>query len=229
MTDISLLDGNELFEPLKVRLSRLTTASHGAMLRQMAAKNTSKGAKLVKRGKTTAGAIALTMLPTRKQGFVSGGGRTIDRASDSAVVQRAKSRSASSFVGILFSNTDPLQIRNAIVGGSILGSRLRDMRHQLDITVDVMAHLLDVAPRTINRKESSAQPLSVSEGDRAFRIARIADLAIELIGNREKALAWLHRPNTFLGGKIPIEMLDTEIGADFVAESLHSIAYGGVA
>jgi putative toxin-antitoxin system antitoxin component (TIGR02293 family) len=195
----------------------------------MAVRKTSKGAKLGKEGKTKAGAIAPAMLPTRKQGFVSGGGRAIGKASDSGFVQRVKSRVSSSFVGILVSNTDPLQIRDAIVDGSILGSRLRDMRHQLDITVDVMANLLDIAPRTVNRKESSEQPLSVSEGDRAFRIARIADLAVELIGNREKALAWLRRPNTYLGGRIPIEMLDTEIGADLVAESLHSIAYGGVA
>jgi putative toxin-antitoxin system antitoxin component (TIGR02293 family) len=92
-----------------------------------------------------------------------------------------------------------------------------------------MAQLLDVAPRTVNRKENSEQPLSVSEGDRAFRIARIADLAIEMIGDREKALSWLHKPNTYLGRKAPIEMLDTEIGADLVAESLHAIAFGGVA
>src|SRR5450755_4550377 len=193
----------------------------------MAVKKTPKDVKLGEEDKTRPRAGGLT--PDRKQGVVSGGVRAIDRASDPAVIQAAKSLLGLSFVGILVSHTDPLQIRDAIVGGSIPGSRLRDMRHQLDLTVDVMANLLDVAPRTVNRKESSEQPLSVSEGDRAFRIARIADLAIELIGNREKALAWLHRPNTYLGGKIPIEMLDTEIGADLVAESLHSIAYGGVA
>jgi putative toxin-antitoxin system antitoxin component (TIGR02293 family) len=141
----------------------------------------------------------------------------------------AGAATSGSLVRMLVSGRDRVQIRDAIVGCSILGSRLRYLRNELHLTVDAMAQLLDVAPRTVNRKENSEQPLSVSEGDRAFRIARIADLAIEMIGDREKALSWLHKPNTYLGRKAPIEMLDTEIGADLVAESLHAIAFGGVA
>jgi putative toxin-antitoxin system antitoxin component (TIGR02293 family) len=100
---------------------------------------------------------------------------------------------------------------------------------ELRLNVDEMARLLDIAARTINRKEKSAQPLSVSEADRAFRLARIADLAVHLIGDREKALSWLRTPNSYLGGKTPFAMLDTEVGSDFVTESLYSNAYGGVA
>jgi putative toxin-antitoxin system antitoxin component (TIGR02293 family) len=163
-----------------------------------------------------------------RKGDKIGFGKTSAAKVNRLVVSTGSAKSHS-LVRILVSGTDPLQIRDAIVGGSILGSRLRDMRNELHLTVGAMAQLLDVAPRTVNRKESSGQPLSLSEGDRAFRIARIADLAIELIGDREKALSWLHKPNTYLGGKKPIGMLDTEIGADLVAESLHVIAFGGVA
>jgi putative toxin-antitoxin system antitoxin component (TIGR02293 family) len=177
----------------------------------MAVKNTPKGASRVRAG-----------LKSDK----IGGGKTSTARTNLVVLNTAVGKS---LVGVLISATDPLRIRDAIVERSILGSRLRDMRNELNLTVDLMARLLDVAPRTVNRKESFEQPLSLSEGDRAFRIARIADLAIELIGDREKALSWLHKPNTYLGGKKPIQMLDTEIGADMVAQSLHAIAFGGVA
>ena len=135
----------------------------------------------------------------------------------------------SSFVMMLLNEWDPPRIQQAILAGRVSGSGLRAIRSALKLTVEDMAHVLAVAARTINRKEKAGAPLSVSEGDRAFRLARIADLAVDLIGNREKALAWLQTPNSYLGDKTPLQMLDTEVGCDFVTESLYSIAYGGVA
>jgi putative toxin-antitoxin system antitoxin component (TIGR02293 family) len=129
----------------------------------------------------------------------------------------------------LLDETDPAKIRAAIVNGQVLGSGLRRLRTGLQLTVDDMARLLDVAARTINRKEKDSGALSVSEADRAFRVARIADLAIAMIGDREKALSWLRTPNAYLGGQSPIALLDTELGAELVSESLYAIAYGGVA
>jgi putative toxin-antitoxin system antitoxin component (TIGR02293 family) len=135
----------------------------------------------------------------------------------------------SSFVTMLVHESEPSRIADAIVSGRVSGSDLRALRSKLRLTVDDMAKLLDIAARTINRKERFHGALSISEGDRAFRIARIADLAVELIGDREKALAWLRTSNTYLGDKTPFEMLDTEVGCDLVTESLHTIAFGGVA
>lgn len=134
-----------------------------------------------------------------------------------------------SLVFSLFAETDRLHVRTAIADGRLRGSGLRRLRIDLDLTIDELARLLDVAARTINRKEKDDQPLTISEGDRAFRIARTADLATTLIGDRAKALSWLHATNTYLGGRTPLAMLDTEIGADLVAESLYAIAYGAVA
>ncbi|HEX3466530.1 MAG TPA: MbcA/ParS/Xre antitoxin family protein [Candidatus Elarobacter sp.] len=54
-------------------------------------------------------------------------------------------------------------------------------------------------------------------------------LAIELIGDETKALDWLRTPSTYLGGKAPIMMLDTDGGWELVTQSLYVIAYGGVA
>jgi putative toxin-antitoxin system antitoxin component (TIGR02293 family) len=65
--------------------------------------------------------------------------------------------------------------------------------------------------------------------DRAARLARVEALATELIGNESKAIAWLSAPSAYLGGETPAAMLDTELGADRVIESLYAIAHGGVA
>jgi putative toxin-antitoxin system antitoxin component (TIGR02293 family) len=79
------------------------------------------------------------------------------------------------------------------------------------------------------RKEQSRARLSVSDGDRAYRLARVADLATEFIGDADHARGWLKTRQRYLGDQTPIAMLDTEIGTDLVVESLYAIAYGGVA
>lgn len=116
----------------------------------------------------------------------------------------------------------------AIRKQTILASRLRTLRVSLELTIEDAARVLGVAPRTITRKEHAETALTVAEGDRAYRLARVADLAVEMIGDESKAKAWLHRPSAFLGERSPLESLETEIGTERVLGSLYAIGYGGV-
>jgi len=118
--------------------------------------------------------------------------------------------------------------RSAISSGKANGTTLRAVRDLLGITVADAATIVGASTRTITRKEQSREPLTTAETDRAYRLARVADLAVELIGNRTRAIAWLKVPNHYLGDETPLAMLETEIGTDLVVESLYAIAYGGV-
>jgi putative toxin-antitoxin system antitoxin component (TIGR02293 family) len=124
---------------------------------------------------------------------------------------------------------DSLAIRKKITQSGVSGALLRSLRERLGLTIADMARILGAGERTIIRKEQQRMALSPTEADRAYRLARIADLATDLIGDEAKALSWLRAPSTYLGGETPLSMLDTEIGTDLVAESLYAIAYGGVA
>jgi len=64
--------------------------------------------------------------------------------------------------------------------------------------------------------------------DRRSRLARIVALAEHCLGDRETAARWLKRPNQALGGSVPLELIDTEPGAQAVENVLGRIAYGGV-
>jgi putative toxin-antitoxin system antitoxin component (TIGR02293 family) len=64
------------------------------------------------------------------------------------------------------------------------------------------------------------------ESDRAVRVASLTALAEETFANRAKAQAWLRRPTTALGGKRPIDLLDSEPGARVVEQLLYRIGYG---
>lgn len=116
-----------------------------------------------------------------------------------------------------------------ISGGMVKGGPMRELRQGLELTLGDVAHVLGASERSVMRKEQSGAPLTVAEGDRVYRLARVADLATELIGDGDRAIHWLKTPHRYLGNKTPIAMLDTEIGTDLVIESLFVIAYGGVA
>lgn len=79
--------------------------------------------------------------------------------------------------------------------------------------------------RTLARRKKEKR-LSCEESDRLVRLVRMIVYAEEVIGNREKAHAWLRRPNRVLGEKRPIDLLDTESGARMVETILGRIEHG---
>jgi putative toxin-antitoxin system antitoxin component (TIGR02293 family) len=85
--------------------------------------------------------------------------------------------------------------------------------------------LLRVPPRTLARRKR-AKRFQVDESDRLFRVGRIAMQAEAALGNREKAAAWLQQPNRALGGRTPLQQLDTDLGARHVEDLLLRIVYG---
>jgi putative toxin-antitoxin system antitoxin component (TIGR02293 family) len=95
------------------------------------------------------------------------------------------------------------------------------------LTLKELAAALDLSPRSLQRRRRSGR-LARYESDRLYRLARIIALADEFIGDHEKAVRWLKRPNRALGGITPVDALDTELGARQVENVLGRIAYGGV-
>jgi len=134
-----------------------------------------------------------------------------------------------SFRTQLTGSSDSLIIRKKITQAGLSGALLRTLRERLGLTIAELARVLGAGERTIIRKEQQHMSLSQTESDRAYRLARVADLATELIGDEGRAVRWLRAASPYLGGETPLAMLDTEIGTDLVVESLYAIAYGGVA
>lgn len=85
--------------------------------------------------------------------------------------------------------------------------------------------VLGIPPRTFARRKAAKQ-FTPEESDRIYRLARIVQLAIDVLGSDEKARNWLKAPNRALGGEVPFEILDTDIGARQVEAALLRVAYG---
>jgi putative toxin-antitoxin system antitoxin component (TIGR02293 family) len=95
------------------------------------------------------------------------------------------------------------------------------------ISLKELAAILDLSPRSLQRRRREER-LARFESDRLYRLARIVALAKQYMGDVEQARRWLKRPNRALGGKVPLEFLDTELGARAVENVLGRVAYGGV-
>ena len=59
-----------------------------------------------------------------------------------------------------------------------------------------------------------------------MRISNLYDRAIEVLGDQERAEAWLKKPNKALGMKTPLQYADTELGAREVENLLGRLEYG---
>ena len=95
------------------------------------------------------------------------------------------------------------------------------------LTLKELASALDLSPRSLQRRRNSGR-LARYESDRLYRLARIVAIANDFLGDRERALRWLKRPNRALGGIAPVAAIDTELGARQVENILGRIAYGGI-
>ena len=98
-------------------------------------------------------------------------------------------------------------------------------------------HSVVLPARTLQHRRSRKELLTLEESDRVVRLLRVLRATEAVYESRERALDWLRRPNPRLdpalrnvlfakGGRTPLSMLTTEVGARMVEELLGQIAHG---
>jgi putative toxin-antitoxin system antitoxin component (TIGR02293 family) len=112
-------------------------------------------------------------------------------------------------------------IRKGLPSGS-----LTVLGEKLDLKNAALSKNLGIPQRTLTRRLSRHSRLTAAESDRAVRLARVYATAVEMIGDADKAAKWLQTPNRALGGEVPINQVDTDLGAREVENVLGRIAYG---
>ena len=96
----------------------------------------------------------------------------------------------------------------------------------------VSTHLLLILRMLLPRRWSvgrSNLPLDQVASERLDRLASVALLAEEVFEDKQAAADWMSEPNQSLGGRQPLSLCDTEIGANQVRRVLHAIEWGGAA
>lgn len=99
-----------------------------------------------------------------------------------------------------------------------------ELSTQLGTSETELRRIVRLAPRTAaRRKDANLKP---DESDRVMRVARVFARAQRVLGDRDRAAAWLRRANRALGDALPLDLLDTDIGAADVEDVLVRIEHG---
>jgi len=83
-----------------------------------------------------------------------------------------------------------------------------------------------IPQRTLQHRRSRREKLTVEESDRVVRAIRVLSRAEAVYSTRERALAWLRRPNPRLEDRAPLSLLKTYTGSRIVEELLVQIDEG---
>jgi putative toxin-antitoxin system antitoxin component (TIGR02293 family) len=83
-----------------------------------------------------------------------------------------------------------------------------------------------IPARTLKHRKARKEPLTRDESDKLVRLVRVYDQAVQVLGEKEKALYWLSEPKRRFDGRTPIQMLRTDLGGRMVEEMLGQIQYG---
>ncbi|MBV8706952.1 MAG: DUF2384 domain-containing protein [Acidobacteriaceae bacterium] len=109
------------------------------------------------------------------------------------------------------------------------GYSLRDLERAVkrtQIPANIVRNTIGIHPRTFSRRVQSGTSLSKPESDSLHRLLRIHQIAVEALGDANKANVWLQQPSIALEDKVPLSLLDTDPGACAVEEALRKIQYG---
>jgi putative toxin-antitoxin system antitoxin component (TIGR02293 family) len=99
------------------------------------------------------------------------------------------------------------------------------MTKAIKLSNSELARTLGIPERTLARRKREGV-LSSEESGKLLRLARAVGRANQVFENPDAALDWLKSPNSALSGASPLSVLDTEIGAESVFDTLGRIEHG---
>jgi putative toxin-antitoxin system antitoxin component (TIGR02293 family) len=103
-------------------------------------------------------------------------------------------------------------------------AELETLQNSMDLPFEQLAAKLCMSRSTLQRRKAAGR-LSPEESDKVVRLSRLLEHATTVFGDVEKARAWLKHPQYGLGGAVPLEYAQTEVGAREVDNLLGRIDY----
>ena len=100
------------------------------------------------------------------------------------------------------------------------------VKARASLTDAEIARLLGIGEATLRRARAAGATLDAPTSDRLYRLTKAITIAEEVLEGTENAMSWLRRPQAALAGRVPLQLLVTQAGADEVETLLRRIDYG---
>jgi putative toxin-antitoxin system antitoxin component (TIGR02293 family) len=117
------------------------------------------------------------------------------------------------------------QYKIGIIKNGITKKQLEAIKSETDFDYNTLSNLLSVSRTTLIKKkgdEKFDQPTS----ERIMLLAELISFGREVFESKEQFNLWVKKPSFALGGKAPLELLDTLYGIEEVKKELGRIEYG---
>ena len=118
----------------------------------------------------------------------------------------------------------PLQWISVIRQG-IPSAAVDSLAQTIRVTQAELAAALGIPDRTLARRKKEGM-LNSEESAKLVRLARVVERAEVVFEDLNTAVDWLKSPNAALAGATPLSLLDTDIGAESVMDTLGRIEHG---
>ena len=112
-----------------------------------------------------------------------------------------------------------------VIRGGIPATAVDSIRNAVGLSQSELARVLCIPERTLARRKREGV-LSSEESSKLLRLARVVSRARQVFDDRGAAVDWLKSPNVVLSGNAPLNLLDTDIGAESVLDTLGRIEHG---
>ena len=113
----------------------------------------------------------------------------------------------------------------SVIRQGISSSAVEFLARTIHLTQSELATALGIPERTLARRKQEVT-LNSEESAKLVRLARVVERAEVVFEDLETALTWLKTPNAALLRATPLSLLDTDIGAESVMDSLGRIEHG---
>jgi putative toxin-antitoxin system antitoxin component (TIGR02293 family) len=114
----------------------------------------------------------------------------------------------------------------AVVAHGISAQVALDLGNRLKISQDRLSELICLPKRTLHRRIEQDELLKQDESERVLRLLSLYARAVEVFEDQERATRWFSSRPKALGGKTPLEFMQTEPGARWVEDVLGRIEHG---
>lgn len=113
----------------------------------------------------------------------------------------------------------------AVIRSGIPAAAVESLLKAMQLSQSELARALGIPERTLARRKREGV-LTSEESAKLLRLARVMERASVVFENPKTALHWLKSPNAALSAATPLSLLDTDIGAESVLDTLGRIEHG---
>ena len=131
--------------------------------------------------------------------------------------------------GVVALAAEPPLRRIDLVRAGLPALVLDETAAMLGIAKSALTKAAGIPVSTAGAQQRSGKPMSPEDSEKIMRVLRATRRAEKVFGDKHEGRAWLTGGTPALGGRRPLDLLDTQDGYELVMDELERILFGAPA